>query len=133
MSPIGRFFRKTTHAVGNFFKKDVAKPVGNFFKKGGQGQQVLRGISTGLGAVGNVAGQLAKSPLVEAGLLAVAPELAVPALAGLSLGSNLAKQGQQATDIKNYRGQNSQQVQKNILERVKVAQDTTKDPQYKFY
>jgi hypothetical protein len=132
MSPIGRFFKKAGHAVGNFFKKDVAKPVGNFFKKGGVGQQVLRGISTGLGTVSNVAGNLAKSPLLQAGLAANAPEL-LPALGGLALGSELAKQGSQATDIKNYRGQNSMQVQRNILERAKAAENTANDPKYKFY
>ena len=132
MSPIGNFFRKTTRSVGNFFKKDVAKPVGNFFKKGGAGQQVLRGISTGLGSVGNVATKLATNPLVVAGLTATAPEL-LPALGGLALGGQLAKQGSQATDIKNYRGQNVQQIQRNILERAKTAENTANDPKYKFY
>jgi hypothetical protein len=132
MSPIGRFFKKATHAVGSFFKKDVAKPVGNFFKKGGVGQQVLRGISTGLGTVSKVGSEIARSPLIQAGLAVSAPEL-LPALGGIELGSQLAKQGSQATDIKNYRGQNAQQVQQNILERAKTAKSTVDDSKVRFY
>jgi len=132
MSPIGRFFRKTTHAVGNFFKKDVAKPVGNFFKKGGQGQQVLRGISTGLGTAGRFASSVAMNPALVAGTTAFAPEL-LPVLGGLALGGKLAQQGSQATDIKNYKGQNPQQIQQNILERARTAKSTVNDSGVKFY
>jgi hypothetical protein len=132
MSPIGNLFKKSGRAVGNFFKKDVARPVAGFFKKGGTGEQVLRGFSTGIGAVGNVASKIASNPLVTAGLMATAPEL-LPLVPALALGGGLAKQASQATDIKNYRGQNAQQVQQNILERAKTAKGTVDNSGYKFY
>lgn len=125
------FFRKAASSVGNFFNKSVAAPVGNFFKKGGMGEQVLGGISQGLGTVGNIASQLASNPLVTAGITALAPEL-LPALPALALGGKLAQQGSQATNLNNYSGQDPTQIAQNVLERANKAGGTI-GPKFSFY
>jgi hypothetical protein len=98
MSPIGNFFRKTTRSVGNFFNKGIARPVDKFFKKGVP-NQIIRGISSGLGTVGNIASGIATNPLVIAGLTATAPEL-LPAIPALAFGGQLAKTGSKLTNYK---------------------------------
>ena len=42
----------------NFFKKST-KAVGNFFKKGGAGERVLGGYSRGMSTIGNIASKIA--------------------------------------------------------------------------
>lgn len=126
MSPFTNFFKKAGRSVGNFFKKDIDKPVGSFFKKGGEGQKILGGISRGLSTTGNIANRVANSPLVQAGLTAYAPELApfIQPLSGLA-GKGFSLAGE-ATNIKNYRGQSAPQVGRNILERAKQLNEIAK-------
>lgn len=40
--------------VNRFFKKEVARPTNQFFKKGGQAEQAVRGVASGLSAGANL-------------------------------------------------------------------------------
>ena len=119
MSPFTNFFKKAGRSVGNFFKKDIAKPAQHFFKRGGQGEHILGGISRGFSTAGSVANRVANSPLIQAGLTAYAPELApvIQPLSGLA-GKSFSILGD-ATNIKNYKGQSAPQIGRNVLERAK--------------
>lgn len=83
----------------------------NFFKKGGQADSGFRKISSGLGQAGgvlkqvgsvgsqiaNVAQKITSNPIVDAIGMAIAPEIAVPLLAGSALAESALKRGSQLT------------------------------------
>jgi len=106
---VKNFFTKTVaQPAQSFFQKTVAPAASNFFSKGGAGEQILGGISKGLGAVGNVASKVLSNPLVKGGISFLAPELSVP----LTMGSALLNNASKLTDINTYKGN----VGNNMLE-----------------
>lgn len=108
-------FKKIGHSVSSAFKK-APSAISGLFKKGGA---IAQGVSKGLGSVskvlgdvGKVGGQILNNPLVQAGVLGLAPELA-PALiagkalaSGVSQASKVASLGSNLTDTSSYKGSN---------------------------
>ena len=104
--------------IGRFFNK-VKNGANKFFGKHGEGANILGKVTSGLGSVAKMAGNIASNPLIAATL---GPEVNV--LAG-GIGA-VAGAGHDLTNIKNYRG-NSNQVSQNILERAQNVQDMAKN------
>ena len=106
---VKNFFTKTVaQPAQSFFQKTVAPATSNFFSKGGAGEQILGGISKGLGTVGGIASKVLSNPLVKGGISLIAPELSAP----LAMGSALLNNASKLTDINTYKGN----VGNNMLE-----------------
>lgn len=106
------FFTKTVaQPASNFFNKTVAPAASNFFSKGGAGEQILGGISKGLGAVGNVASKVLSNPIAKGAISLIAPELSAP----LQMGSALLNNASKLTDINTYKG-SPMKIGGNMLE-----------------
>jgi hypothetical protein len=134
------FFNTISRKVGNFFKNDVGGTAKDFFKNPKSTltrgyKELLPKISSGLGSVGNVLGEVGKvansalkSPLVQGGLMALGPEFSLGANAlarGINDASSVFNQGSSLTNTGNYRG-NPSQVASNILERSSKIVNTIK-------
>ena len=105
---MSKFFRKISHGATKFFNK-----------VGQEAPKILGKISQGAGVVGKVLGAVASNPIT----MALAPELAAPAL----LGSTLATQASGLTNAGSYRG-NVNQVSGNVLKKMQAMQNTANNP-----
>jgi hypothetical protein len=113
---------------GKLFNK-IKSGTNKFFSKGGEGSKILGKVSSGFSQVGNIADQVASSPIVQSGANAVGAYLGDPSLGsqiakGANLLSNVTHQGAQLTNQSNYAGQNLNQIKNNVLERAQNIQKT---------
>ena len=105
---MSKFFRKLSHGATKFFSK-----------VGQEAPKILGKISQGAGIAGNILSAVASNPIT----MALAPELAAPAM----IGGSLASQASGLTNASNYRG-NVNQVSQNILERAQAMNNTANTP-----
>jgi hypothetical protein len=134
-------FRKASNAfkgAGDIFKK-ISNPVQSIFRKGGIVERGLDGASGGLGKASSVLNQInaQAGKVLDSDIATNIANLAGPsgmnALNGIragnrivGVGGNLAGQGSQLTNRRNYSG-SSGDVVNNILERSKKIGETGSD------
>ena len=135
------FFSKGVGLVdrgGSIFKKNVRPAYNNFFRKKSGGLDKMNVLfRQGKNTLNRIAGGVedtTTNPTLLAGLGAINPALALKVGAGgralttgLGTASALLQGGQQLTNRKNYKGQNTGEIVGNVLER---ASNLKKNPAF---
>lgn len=122
---------------GKFFNKIKSGGTKFFNKVSSEGGKILGKVSSGLNEVSNIANQIGNNPMIQnvanmAGDALRMPGLGAQIAQGANMVSNVASQGSQLTNTKNYAGQDFGQIKNNVLERVGNIQNTVQQPKVKF-
>lgn len=122
----GKFFNKVKGGATKFFNKVQS-----------EGGKILGKVSGGLDQVANIANQIGNNPMIQNVANMAGDALGMPGLGsqiaqGANMVSNVASQGSQLTNTKNYAGQDFGQIKNNVLERVGNIQNTVQQPKVKF-